>query len=584
MRQHAELLNTRRLRQSALGQPRPRRDTTALVERRAARRARVVQRGPATTRPSSRQRHRRAEARRRVVSVRARRAAAADRRQSQLGQRHPRVRRAPRRARSTTRRSTVPELRIDLRGARRAAGGGATRARRTCSRSRRSRTSPACKHPLELVARAHDRGWDVLLDAAAFVPTNRLDLQRGAARLRQRLVLQDVRLPDRRRLPAGRATPRSAKLRRPWFAGGTVNFATVGGRAPHPVAGRSRLRGRHAELPLDSPPSRSACGIWRRSASTRSRRACDCLTGWLLERARRAAALERPADGAHLRAADDDDARRDRDDELLRSRRAPARLPARRGAGRAAGHLAADRVLLQSRARARRPKGSPTRTWPRRSTRDPDLTLPRFLQIITHARRQERRRDPRVVRHRQQLRRRAALRRVRREPARSDASDDGRGDVRHRVVPRDSRRQLTLTTPWTKWRPKLFEALASYDRRTFAADLVAGPPWASWRCRWPWRSALRPASRRRPASTPRSSAASWSRCWAARSIQISGPTGAFVVIVAGIIAAARPVRPADGHDDGRRDPAVPGADGPWAGGASSFRGRSSSASPTASRC
>lgn len=32
------------------------------------------------------------------------------------------------------------------------------------------------KHPLEWTNYAHDRGWDVLLDAAAFVPTNRLDL------------------------------------------------------------------------------------------------------------------------------------------------------------------------------------------------------------------------------------------------------------------------------------------------------------------------------------------------------------------------------------------------------------------------
>jgi molybdenum cofactor sulfurtransferase len=32
------------------------------------------------------------------------------------------------------------------------------------------------KHPLELVAEAHAHGWDVLLDAAAFVPTNPLNL------------------------------------------------------------------------------------------------------------------------------------------------------------------------------------------------------------------------------------------------------------------------------------------------------------------------------------------------------------------------------------------------------------------------
>ena len=33
------------------------------------------------------------------------------------------------------------------------------------------------KHPLDLVGDAHRAGWDVLLDAAAFVPTNRLDLE-----------------------------------------------------------------------------------------------------------------------------------------------------------------------------------------------------------------------------------------------------------------------------------------------------------------------------------------------------------------------------------------------------------------------
>jgi molybdenum cofactor sulfurtransferase len=33
------------------------------------------------------------------------------------------------------------------------------------------------KHPLSLMDTAHDKGWDVLLDAAAFVPTNRLDLR-----------------------------------------------------------------------------------------------------------------------------------------------------------------------------------------------------------------------------------------------------------------------------------------------------------------------------------------------------------------------------------------------------------------------
>lgn len=34
------------------------------------------------------------------------------------------------------------------------------------------------QHPLEWIDDAHARGWDVLVDCAAFAPTNRLDLSR----------------------------------------------------------------------------------------------------------------------------------------------------------------------------------------------------------------------------------------------------------------------------------------------------------------------------------------------------------------------------------------------------------------------
>ena len=86
------------------------------------------------------------------------------------------------------------------------------------------------KHPHALVDDAHARGWHVLLDAAAFVPANRLDL---------RLVSPDFVAISFYKMfgyPTGvgcllirNATLPS--LQRPWFAGGTVNFATVLGRA-----------------------------------------------------------------------------------------------------------------------------------------------------------------------------------------------------------------------------------------------------------------------------------------------------------------------------------------------------------------
>jgi len=85
------------------------------------------------------------------------------------------------------------------------------------------------KHPLSWIARAQERGWRVLLDAAAFVPTNRLDL---------RAVKPDFVAVSFYKMfgyPTGVGAllirnSTLAELRRPWFAGGTVNFVTVQGR------------------------------------------------------------------------------------------------------------------------------------------------------------------------------------------------------------------------------------------------------------------------------------------------------------------------------------------------------------------
>ena len=84
------------------------------------------------------------------------------------------------------------------------------------------------QHPLEWVARAQDLGWDVLVDAAAFVPTNRLDL--------------DTCQPDYVALsfykmfgyPTGVGALIARKdaldkLHRPWFSGGTISVASVQG-------------------------------------------------------------------------------------------------------------------------------------------------------------------------------------------------------------------------------------------------------------------------------------------------------------------------------------------------------------------
>ena len=45
------------------------------------------------------------------------------------------------------------------------------------------------QHPLDWIAHAQSLGWDVLVDCAAFVPSNRLDLSRMAPRFRPPLLL-----------------------------------------------------------------------------------------------------------------------------------------------------------------------------------------------------------------------------------------------------------------------------------------------------------------------------------------------------------------------------------------------------------
>jgi len=82
------------------------------------------------------------------------------------------------------------------------------------------------RHPLSLVTEAHALGFDVLLDAAAFVPTCALDLRACEADF---VVLSFYKMFG---YPTGVGAliarrDALARLRRPWFAGGTVEFASV---------------------------------------------------------------------------------------------------------------------------------------------------------------------------------------------------------------------------------------------------------------------------------------------------------------------------------------------------------------------
>ena len=138
------------------------------------------------------------------------------------------------------------------------------------------------KHPLDLVDRARAGGWDILLDAAAFVPTNPLDLTDVQPDFVTVSFYKMFGYPT----GVGCLLIRNAaveRLARPWFAGGTVNFATVHGQA-HILAPREAgfedgtLN--YLAIPAVEIGLRHLDAVGIEAIQTRVR----CLTGWLLER------------------------------------------------------------------------------------------------------------------------------------------------------------------------------------------------------------------------------------------------------------------------------------------------------------
>ena len=84
------------------------------------------------------------------------------------------------------------------------------------------------QHPLEWIGQAKALGWDVLLDAAAFVPTNRLDLSRWKPDFVTLSFYKMFGYPTGVGCLLARYEA-LRKLRRPWFAGGTITVASVQG-------------------------------------------------------------------------------------------------------------------------------------------------------------------------------------------------------------------------------------------------------------------------------------------------------------------------------------------------------------------
>jgi selenocysteine lyase/cysteine desulfurase len=133
---------------------------------------------------------------------------------------------------------------------------------------------------LDWVARAQAKGWHVLLDAAAFVPTNPLDL---------RVVSPDFVVMSFYKMfgyPTGVGcllvrNDTLQTLRRPWFGGGTVNFATVQGQLHVLSQGEAGFEDgtlNYLDLPAVEIGLRHLQTVGMQTIQKR----VNCLTDWLI--------------------------------------------------------------------------------------------------------------------------------------------------------------------------------------------------------------------------------------------------------------------------------------------------------------
>ena len=137
------------------------------------------------------------------------------------------------------------------------------------------------QHSLEWIALAHDRGWDVVLDAAAFVATNHLDLSRWHPDFVPISFYKMFGYPTGVGCLLARREA-LAKLRRPWFAGGTITVASVQGDKYYLAEGEAAFEDgtlNYLNIPAIEIGLRH---LERVGLDTIHERVC-CLTGWLLE-------------------------------------------------------------------------------------------------------------------------------------------------------------------------------------------------------------------------------------------------------------------------------------------------------------
>ena len=174
---------------------------------------------------------------------------------------------------------TAPDLRMDTEKLETILDSADTRANNLFAFPAQSNYS-GVKHPLSLIEKAQSKGWDVLVDAAAFAPTNRLDLGHWQPQFAVFSFYKIFGYPT----GIGALLARRdvlPKLRRPWFAGGTVKIVSVKAFDHYLADGEAAFEDgtiNYLSIPAVEIGLRHIDKLGMENISERVR----CLSGWLL--------------------------------------------------------------------------------------------------------------------------------------------------------------------------------------------------------------------------------------------------------------------------------------------------------------
>ncbi len=137
------------------------------------------------------------------------------------------------------------------------------------------------KHPLSWIEYAKERGWDVLLDAAAFVPSSELNLKKHQPDF---VTVSFYKIFG---YPTGIGALLIKKdsfdiLNKPWFAGGTVTFAAVN-ESFHSLKNNYERFEDGTINYLGIPAVQIGLEYIQRIGISTINTRVHCLTGWLLD-------------------------------------------------------------------------------------------------------------------------------------------------------------------------------------------------------------------------------------------------------------------------------------------------------------